>query len=633
MTESFADGRMPGDVLLVRNLQIAKSHRGQAQTPIVLGASLSVRRGEVLAVVGESGSGKTVTARAIMGLLPSGLEASGEIWFEGRNLLELTRREMSRVRGRGLAMMMQDPFTMLSPVRRCGSQLVDSLRVRGRLGTRQARRDEVKRRLEEVGLSGSVFDKYPFQLSGGMNQRVALAAAMASEPAVLIADEPSTALDVATQRDILDLLITVQATHNMGVVLITHDLRIAFERANRISVLYAGGVLEEGPSALVQAEPLHPYTRALMLAEPDINRRTHLEGIPGSVPAAGDVSKMCAFAPRCPYVEQECRAARPALAAIDTDRQSSCRRICDIRSVLRARAPSGMPTESDSVRLSLSSPLLRVSALSKTFVDPWSRSRHQALAQVSLEIGERECVALVGESGSGKTTLGRCLVGLEEPDDGTITVNHISWRRFADVPPADRRYLRQRVQIIFQNPYASLNPSRTVAWTLTEAINVAGDDSRDDTPQRLLERVRLSSRLATAAPAALSGGERQRVAIARAIALAPSLLVCDEPLSGLDMSVQADIVGLFQDLKEEFGLAYLFITHDLAIARQVADRIVVLKDGTVVEHGDTDAILTSPSHAYTRKLIGAVPPSTASSSPKRLVPSRQEASVDVTPTN
>ena len=585
-------------LLHVEGLHIV-ARRGRSSRTLVSSLDLSVAPGETVGIVGESGSGKSITARALVGLLPTGVSAEGLVMVGGRNLLSLGERELSKARGRDVALLLQDPFTMLNPLMRVGQQIVE--------GAEPGRRSkyEATRRLAEVGIDDpGVVERYPFQLSGGMQQRVALAAALASDPRILVADEPSTALDVMTQRGILALLSRVQHERDLGLVLITHDLRIAFSICQRIYVLYAGSLLEVAEGERIEQEPLHPYTLGLLLSEPSVERRVpRLPAILGSVPSADEVKGSCPFAARCKWRAGQCVSAEPSLREVAPGHFSSCLRIAEIRDAMsgaretRHVSAPGAERSTETVR-----PLLRVEDLFKSF---GASGDPPALNGVSLEVTEGESIGLVGESGSGKTTLARCLLGLETPTSGVIDIDGIDASDYSRLTRDQSRRIRRSVQMIFQNPYSSLNPARSVRATLSEALAV-GDNSASRV-RDLLVHVGLSHEYESRKPAALSGGERQRVAIARALALRPRLIVCDEPVSALDVSVQAQILNLLNQLREDLGIGYLFITHDLAVVRQVADRIYVLHRGEVVESGAVDKVLDTPSHEYTARLMAAIP--------------------------
>jgi peptide/nickel transport system ATP-binding protein len=535
----------------------------------------------------------------------------GSVEYQGRELTTLGAQAMASVRGGGIAMLLQDPFTMLNPVMRCGTHIEESLRVQsGRHLTRGDRRREILHRLHEVGIDDErVADAYPFQLSGGMRQRVALAAVLAGDPDLLIADEPSTALDVTTQQQILSLMAQLQASRGMGLILITHDLRVAFSMCRRIYVLYAGSVLEVGGAGSVESQPLHPYTHGLLLSDPPLDRRlATLPAMPGSVPRPDAVAQHCPFAPRCTWVEQVCWAGKPPLVSLVPDHATACVRIRDIQDEMRAARAAADQREHLAAVAIRDDRLVALDSLTKIF-DGSARGRHIALKNVTLDVGRHESVGLVGESGSGKTTLARCLVGLEQPTAGRIRIAGIEATNFDALSRDDLGRVRRTIQIVFQDPYSSLNPVRTVGAILADALILHRPGARDLKADvaALLERVGLPAGYATRKPAMLSGGERQRVAIARALAVRPEIIVCDEPVSALDVSVQAQILNLFRTLQAELGISYIFISHNLAVVRQTVDRVYVLYKGEIVESGPTEMVLDHPQHPYTKRLLGSVP--------------------------
>ena len=552
------------------------------------------------------------------------MHAEGDVLYRGGNILTMPERQLRQLRGAEIAMIFQDPFTMLNPLMRCGAQIVELIKdERGRALSRAARRDEAVRRLAEVGITDpAVADAYPFELSGGMRQRVGIAAAIARDPQVLIADEPSTALDVTTQREILARLREVQRARGMGLIMITHDLRVAFALCDRVLVLYAGSVLETAAAEQMEAEPLHPYTLGLLLSDPPVDRRlSQMAAIAGSVPSPDQVAGSCTFAPRCQWRTETCTESAPPLREVAPGplvgvHPGGRDRAADAggqgRGARRAARPRG-GGRARAADAELPGAVVVARDVQKVFGGDKRESgrRVAALKGVTLEIGADEAVGLVGESGSGKTTLGRCLVGLETPTGGTILVNGVDRSETAKLSSADRRRLRRTVQMVFQDPYSTLNPVRTVGATLAEALTAADDQVRDvrKAVGDLLERVGLPARYAERKPVALSGGERQRVAVARALAVRPRLIVCDEPVSALDVSVQAQILNLLTEVRRELGVSYLFITHDLAVVRQVAERVYVLRQGEVVEQGSTGDVLDNPQHWYTRMLVDSIPSS------------------------
>ena len=484
---------------------------------IVDDVNVNARLGRTLVIVGESGAGKSMLARTLCALTPSALSASGTVTLRGQDYdLESDQERLKKQRGGGIVWLPQDPFTSLAPTLPCGEQITAA-----RTGRRSERSQRARALLADVGLDARVARSYPHELSGGMRQRVAIAAALDSEPRVLIADEPTTALDVTTQRDILTLLTRLRDEHAMTLVLVTHDLALARQFGDDVIVMKDGQIVEEGPVNEVLTSPVHEYTKRLADAEPRID---------GPNPRAGNST------------------------------------------------PAGAET------------IVEVRDLTKVF-----RSRkdaHVALMDVSLDIAQGESIGIVGESGSGKTTLARIIVGLEHADSGTFRVNAHPGRG-----PA--------VGIVFQNPYSALNPARTIGQTLAEAAAVAGRPASD--VAELLAAVELPAEYAKRRPASLSGGERQRVAIARALATRPRVLIADEAVSALDVSVQASVLDLLTRLQAEQGFALVFITHDLAVARAMCDRLVIMKGGVVVEEGPTEEILHNPSEEYTVELLSAVP--------------------------
>ena len=568
---------------------------------LVHDVALQLRPGESVGLVGESGSGKSLTARALVSLLPPGLSATGSVRFEGSEVDPNSRS--SEHRGKSIALLMQDPFTMLNPVMTAGDHIAETLRSAGR--TAGGIDSEVTRRLAEVGISDpAVAHRYPFELSGGMSQRVALAAALANDPALLVADEPSTALDATTQHEVLELLRSIQRQRGMGLLLITHDLRLAFSVCDRVLVMYAGSIAESAPSAAMRHAPLHPYTAGLLESMPSIDHyQADLHGMPGSVPATSTVLDRCAFADRCPHRAEACTSAAPPLVEVSVGRWSACIRSHELE---RTLATSG-PTDARPKSAGDADVVLDVTDLRKTYRA--KGGNHVALGGVSFRLAAGEAVGIVGESGSGKTTIARCILGLTTPTGGRINLGGIDVTDRSAVPRDRRRDATQFLQCVFQDPYSTLNPMHTVGYTLREALDHGARrvDDRDGAVASLLKRVGLAPELAGRRPAALSGGQRQRVAIARALAMEPAVLLCDEPVAALDVSVQAQVLALLRTLHREQGTSLLFITHDLGVVRQVTDRIVVLHRGEIVEQGPTDAVLDDPQHEYTRRLVASMP--------------------------
>jgi len=587
-TSTEAGPAAPDDALLAIDDLRVHFHTDAGVVKAVDGVSWWVRPGETLGIVGESGSGKSVSALAVMGLVqvPPGKYESGRILFRGENLLEADEKRLRQIRGKEISMIFQDPLTSLNPVFRVGDQIAEVVRVHEKVGRVAARLRAVDL-LAEVGIPNPKqrAREYPHQFSGGMRQRAMIAMALALDPAVLLADEPTTALDVTVQAQILDLLGTLQSERHTAVVMITHDLGVVAGRADRVLVMYAGRVAEVGSVTDIYQRPAHAYSLGLLssLARMDQRRTERLRPIRGQPPSLIRVPAGCAFHPRCPFATEVCRAAAVA-------------------------APDDLPPPQERIG-GAKAPLLEVEGLTKHFpITSGILLKHhvgdvRAVDGVSFSVVRGETLALVGESGCGKSTTARAVLRLLEPTAGTVRfdgedITHVGAGRL--------RALRREMQIVFQDPYASLNPRMTVRNILAEPFRIHGLPE-DGKVAHLLEIVGLAPEHAGRYPHEFSGGQRQRVGIARAIALDPKLVVCDEPVSALDVSIQAQVLNLLEDLQEQRGLTYLFIAHDLSVVRHIADRVAVMYLGRVVETADRDALFERPAHPYTQALISAVP--------------------------
>jgi peptide/nickel transport system ATP-binding protein len=563
------------------------------------GVSLKVMPGETLGVVGESGSGKTMTALSIMGLLPSGGQVTGgEIVFEGRDLRSLPADEVRRIRGVRMGMVFQDPLTSLNPTMRIGTQVSEPLRVHEKAGKAEARNRAVEI-LRRVGMPrpDKIVDNYPHELSGGMRQRVAIAMALICQPKLLIADEPTTALDVTTQRQILELIDDLKDEFSMAVILVTHDLGVIAGRADRVAVMYAGRVVETATSVELFRAPRHRYTEALLEALPEAADGERLYSIPGLPPDLSRPLTGCRFAPRCRFATDECRAADIPL--LGEGHAFACIHPVQTEIHIQEQIPvRAKPAPSSAPQ---AAPVLSIRHLVKNY-GPVS-----AVADVSFDIAPGETFGLVGESGCGKSTLGRLAVGLERPTAGQIVLDGTD---IAALSGRERRRMHREVQLMFQDSYAAMNPRMRVDSILAEPLEIQHvGDGRDRRARinTLLDQVGLSRRVLERYPHEFSGGQLQRIGLARSLALQPRLIVGDEPVSALDVSIQAQVLNLMRDLQQELGLAYVFISHDLSVVDYMADRIGVMYLGKLVEVGPAREVVRAPRHPYTQALIDAVP--------------------------
>jgi len=579
----------------------------------VRGIDFAVEPGEVLAIVGESGCGKSITSLTILGLLPRTARVSGSVRFRGRELLGLPDREMRHVRGRSIAMVFQDTMTSLNPVYRIGSQLIETLRAHDpSISAVEAQRRSLEL-LEAVGISSARrrLDQFPHELSGGMRQRVVIAIAMANRPDVIIADEPTTALDVTVQAQVLELLKLAHIMTGSAMVLITHDLGVVAGIADRVLVMYAGRAVEVGTVDDIFYRPRMPYTVGLLGSVPRLNDGAggRLTPIHGRPPSALELPPGCPFHPRCPLRRDICVTTEPQLLPIDTPgHASACHFSADVDGTVFAVA-ADMPASPDTAPGEVA---LRVRDLTKHFpIRSGGIIRRRigdtaAVDGISFELRRNEILGLVGESGSGKSTTGRMILQLLPATRGSINFEGVE---LTTLPPEQLRRLRRDIQIVFQDPYASLDPRMQVRAILSESMRIHGL-SREARPARvaeLLEIVDLEPAHANRYPHEFSGGQRQRIGIARALSLRPKLLILDEPVSALDVSVRAGVINLLQDLRRQLGLSYLFIAHDLSIIRHLADRVAVMYLGAIVETAATAELFARPAHPYTQALLSAVP--------------------------
>jgi peptide/nickel transport system ATP-binding protein len=579
----------------------------------VEGLSYHVNPGEIVAIVGESGSGKSVSALSVMRLLPKHTARipKGHISFNGRNLLDLDDEQMREIRGRDISMIFQEPMTSLNPILTIGMQITEPLLIHMGMTREQANARAVEL-LTLVGIPDPArrLDQYPHQFSGGMRQRVMIAIGLACNPKLIIADEPTTALDVTIQAQILELMKDLSRKLNIALVVITHNLGVVARYADRVIVMYAANLVEENDADPVFHRPRHPYTMGLLRSVPRLDRPrgAKLETIEGLPPNAAAPPPGCRFAPRCPYRIPICDK-EPPLEKTDTGGWSRCHRHGDIAAGKIAWAAADPGTQQ--IIKETGKALLSVRNLVKHFAVTGGlrdqRGVVRAVEDVSFEIFPGETLGLVGESGCGKTTVGRLILQLEAPTSGEILFEGAD---LAKTSAAELKAVRRKVQVIFQDPYSSLNPRMTVGQIIGEPHVyklAAGKSAREERVAQLLEQVGLRPEMAARYPHQLSGGQRQRVGIARALAMEPSFIVCDEAVSALDVSIQGQIINLLEDLQRRLGLAYLFIAHDLAVVRHISMRVVVMYFGRVMEVADRDEIYREPLHPYTKVLLDAAP--------------------------
>ncbi|WP_245627553.1 ABC transporter ATP-binding protein [Actinomadura oligospora] len=606
------------NVLEVRDLSV--TYRPDVRA--VRGVSLSVGRGQVLGVVGESGSGKTAVALAVLGLLPERTKVTGSVRLRGRELLDLSDGEMSRIRGKDLAMVFQDPLSSLTPVHAVGDQIAEAIRIHSG-ATRAAARARAVELLDLVGIPDAArrARAHPHEFSGGMRQRVMIAMAVANDPLAIVADEPTTALDVTLQAQVLDVLRTAGEAAGAAILMITHDLGMVAGFADRVLVMYAGRAVESGPVEDIYRRPRMPYTIGLLRSLPRLDgtsgRPVPIDGAP---PPLNALPPGCPFTPRCPIASTACKDEEPQLlpvgrpghaaACVNTPATRDSDAVFPLTAAPDLFTPDG-PDVATRARTSREA-VLDVKDLHRFHVEhrsPLGRGTGslRAVDGVTFDIRAGETLGLVGESGCGKTTVLMEILAMTRPRHGGRI--EVLGEDTADLNGAGRKALRRNVQVVFQDPFSSLDPRMRVSAILAEPLRTHGFPTEHipDRVQELLKLVGLEPSHAGRHPHGLSGGQRQRVAIARALALEPSLILLDEPVASLDVSVQAGIIDLLEELRARLGLAYLFVAHDLAVVRRVADRIAVMHRGRIVEIGDVEHVYEAPAHPYTCALLDAVP--------------------------
>ena len=587
------------------------------------GVDLHVNAGETLGIVGESGSGKTMTALSLMGLLPQGGRvSSGQIILDGQDLTKLSLREKRKLRGTKVGMIFQDPLTSLNPTMKIGLQVCEPLRVHEKLSKKEALERAVEI-LKRVGMPRPevIINNYPHQLSGGMRQRVMIAMALVCKPRILIADEPTTALDVTTQMQILDLIDELRDEYQMGVILITHDLGVVAGHTDRVAVMYAGRIVETAPTKTLFTEPKHRYTSSLMAALPEraLAAGTKLFSIPGAPPSLTNLPVGCRFAARCLWATDECRASYPDLSGDDTHTFSCFHPVQkgdESPAALQAKLDTqknGNEAGAQEAPLVSSKVLLDVKEASREYESAGSgffkrdKGVVSAVDRVSITVKKGETYGLVGESGCGKSTMGRLIAGLERPSGGSI---ELDGRNLATLKGRDAVTIHRDVQMMFQDSYAAMDPRMRIDQILAEPMSIQKTGNARQIAERIMEiieQVGLTEEILDRYPHEFSGGQLQRIGFARSLTLAPDLIVADEPVSALDVSVQAQVLNLMKDLQAELGLSYLFISHDLAVVQYMADRIGVMYLGRIVEEGPAKEVVENPKHPYTKALIDSIP--------------------------
>ena len=586
-TPNEAEGMREPKVLQVEHLHVEFLQDGKV-TEAVKEVSFSVCQGRTLGIVGESGSGKSVSCLAIMGLLSKNATVTGQAWLSSmprQSLLTLDEEAFSTIRGSRIGMIFQEPMTSLNPVQKCGEQVMEML-----LAHEQVSRDEARHRV--IDLFGEVllprpekiFDSYPHEISGGQKQRVMIAMALICHPDLLIADEPTTALDVTVQKTILELLRTLQAKYRIGIIFITHDLGVIAQIADEVAVMYKGSIVEQGTARQVLHHPQHPYTKGLLACRPPLDSRPH----------------------RLPTVQD----------FLNKEVENGKLKVESGKWKVEKSADATLNSQLLTYNSQLKTPLLRVRDLEVTYALKKNllgkaTQELKAVDGLSFDVYRGETLGLVGESGCGKSTLGRAILQLIERSAGTVEYDGVSLDRLSRT---ERKELRRKMQIVFQDPYSSLNPRITIGEAIREPLRVHYPDTSKSSKAAdyekvltLMRQVGLKEEWYNRYPHEFSGGQRQRVCIARALVLRPELVICDESVSALDVSVQAQVLNLLNDLKEQYGYTYIFITHDLSVVKFFSDRIMVMEKGRIVEEGNSDQLFANPQHPYTRRLLAAIP--------------------------
>ncbi len=586
---------MSKDKILEVNNLCTSFFTDEGEVKAVDNASFAIHRGETVGIVGESGSGKSATALSLMRLLPSpaGRAVGGSVLYypqsasQGVDLLKLPRTEMQKIRGREISMIFQEPMSSLNPVFRCGAQVKEAIRLHLKLD-RAAARLRVMELFEKVQLSNPerIYRAYPHQLSGGQKQRVMIAMAMSCQPGVLIADEPTTALDVTVQKAILDLMNQLKEEIGASIIFITHDLGVIAEIADRVMVMYQGRVVEEGNVLDIFSRPQHPYTKSLLACRPPLGRRLR------RLPVISDFMELVENGEGQPEAREKLDSVEQAIASVQLSAEETRQRLEELRQRPPLMEVKGLKTWFPGRRNFWGKPLEYI----------------RAVDDVSFDVYPGETLGLVGESGCGKTTLGRSILRLVEPTGGEVLYKG---RSLFNLSHEEMSGMRQEMQIIFQDPYSSLNPRMTIGKAIMEPMQVHelynSEEERRERALQLLDIVKLEPRHFNRYPHEFSGGQRQRIAIARALALNPKFIVCDESVSALDVSVQAQVLNLLMSLREKYRFTYIFISHDLSVVKFMSDRMIVMNNGRIVEEGPADEVYANPKEAYTKKLIDAIP--------------------------